>query len=125
MTTLSGRTTARVLEFLYSLGWIGSLMYGMGLGSLDFQLMRTGHSDPFVISAKSILIGFAAQCFLNSVMIGVLGFMVWTFASMSLAAADCLEVGQDRKIARENEVRASAMRPHRSFRCEFCTFSMT
>jgi hypothetical protein len=34
------------------------------------------------------LVGFGAQCLLNSVMIGILGFMVWTFAAMSLAAAD-------------------------------------
>jgi hypothetical protein len=60
----------------------------MGLGSLGFQVMRTTNSDPIVISTKAILVGFAAQCLLNSVMIGVLGFMVWTFASMCLAAAD-------------------------------------
>ncbi len=83
-----GPHDSTVLEFLYSLGWVGALVYGMGLGSLAFQLIRSGHSDPFVISAKSILVGLAAQCFLNSVMIGVLGFMVWTFASMGLAAAD-------------------------------------
>ena len=83
-----GPHDSTVLEFLYSLGWVGALVYAMGLGSLAFQLIRSGHSDPFVISAKSILVGLAAQCLLNSVMIGVLGFMVWTFASMSLAAAD-------------------------------------
>lgn len=83
-----GPHDSTVLEFLYSLGWIGTLVYAMGLGSLVFQLMRSRHSDPFTSSAIAILVGFAAQCLLNSVMIGILGFMVWTFASMSLAAAD-------------------------------------
>jgi Na+/serine symporter len=77
-----------VLEFLYSLGWIGTLVYALGLGSLAFRLMRADHGDSFVVSAMANLVGFAAQCLLNSVMIGILGFMVWTFAAMSLAAAD-------------------------------------
>lgn len=83
-----GPHDSTVLEFLYSLGWIGTLVYALGLGSMAFQLMRTHHGDAFVVSSKAILAGFLAQCLLNSVMIGVLGFMVWTFASMSLAAAD-------------------------------------
>ena len=83
-----GPHDSTVLEFLYSLGWIGTLVYALGLGSLVFQLMRTRNSDTFTSSAIAILVGFAAQCLLNSVMLGILGFMVWTFASMSLAAAD-------------------------------------
>jgi hypothetical protein len=83
-----GPHDSTVLEFLYSLGWIGTLVYGLGLAILAIQLMKAGHEDSFVASAKAILVGFAAQCLLNSVMIGILGFMVWTFAAMSLAAAD-------------------------------------
>ncbi len=83
-----GPHDSTILEFLYSLGWIGTLVYVMGMGSLALQMMRSGHSDSFIDSARAIIMGFIVQCLLNSVMIGVLGFMVWTFASMSLAAAD-------------------------------------
>jgi hypothetical protein len=83
-----GPHDSTALEFLYSLGWIGTLIYGVGLGILAVRLASAGNDDSFVVSAKAILIGFAAQCLLNSVMIGVLGFMVWTFAAMTLAAAD-------------------------------------
>jgi len=83
-----GPHDSTILEFLYSLGWIGSLVYALGLGTLALQLKKSVHEDSFVVSAKAILIGFVAQCLLNSVMIGVLGFMVWTFASMTLAAGD-------------------------------------
>jgi hypothetical protein len=86
-----GPHDSSLLEFLYSLGWIGTLIYWMGLGSLVVQLIRIRASDPFVLSAHAILIGFLAQCLLNSIFLGVLGFMVWTFASMSLAAADQAE----------------------------------
>jgi hypothetical protein len=84
-----GPHDSTLLECLYSLGWIGTVIYSLGLGTLGLQLASTVRSrDPFVLSAQAILIGFVAQCLLNSVMIGVLGFMVWTFASMCLAEAD-------------------------------------
>ena len=83
-----GPHDSTVLEFLYSLGWIGTFIYGTGLAMLGFQLLRAGRGDSFVMSAKAILVGFLAQCMLNSVMLGVLGFMVWTFASMILAQAE-------------------------------------
>jgi hypothetical protein len=89
--SIIGPHDSTVLEFLYSLGWMGTLIYALGLGSLWLQLLRTGRGDPFVLSSKAILIGFAAQCLLNSVMLGVLGFMVWTFASMTLAEAEAVE----------------------------------
>lgn len=85
---LIGPHDSSILEILYSLGWMGSLVYLLGLASLVFQVFRTGNTDSLVTSSKAILVGFATQFLLNSVLIGVLGFMVWTFASMSLAAAD-------------------------------------
>jgi len=86
-----GPHDSTLLEFLYSLGWIGSLIYATGLGTLGVQLMRKRETDSFVLSSKAIIIGFVAQCLLNSVMLGVLGFMIWTFASMGLAQMDCVE----------------------------------
>lgn len=89
-----GPHDSTLLEFLYSLGWIGTLIYALGLGSLGLQLFRAGSKDPFVLSGHAILLGFLAQALLNSVFLGVLGFMVWTFASMSLAAAECSETAE-------------------------------
>ncbi len=86
-----GPHDSTLLELLYSLGWIGTFVYLLGLGSLGVQLFRVGRTDPFALSAQAILIGFLAQCLLNSVLLGVLGFMVWTFAAMNLAAADYSE----------------------------------
>jgi hypothetical protein len=85
-----GPHDSTILEFLYSLGWIGTLIYALGLGTLGLQLIRLGRGDPFALCAKAIVMGFMAQCLLNSVMLGVLGFLVWTFASMSLAAGECV-----------------------------------
>jgi hypothetical protein len=93
---LIGPHDSSILEILYSLGWMGTLIYLLGLASLVFQAIRAGNDDSLVISSKAILVGFAAQFLLNSVLIGILGFMVWTFASMSMAAADrAKELAQD------------------------------
>jgi hypothetical protein len=81
-----GPHDSSLLEFLYSLGWIGTFIYALGIGSLGLKLLRKGGSDPLVLSGHAILIGFVAQAFLNSIFLGVLGFMVWTFASLCLAA---------------------------------------
>lgn len=89
-----GPHDSSLLEFLYSLGWIGSFIYALGLGSLVVQLIRAGGRDPFVLSGHAILIGFLAQSLLNSIFLGVLGFMVWTFAAMCLAAAECAEAAE-------------------------------
>jgi hypothetical protein len=84
-----GPHDSTMLEFLYSLGWIGAVIYALGLGTLGLQLINTRRSrDSFVLSSQAILVGFVAQCLLNSVMLGVLGFLVWTFAAMCLAEAD-------------------------------------
>lgn len=83
-----GPHDSTLLEFLYSLGWVGTLIYLMGLGYLFVQLARDRGCDSFSLSSRAIVLGFLAQALLNSVMLGVLGFMVWCFASMSLAEAD-------------------------------------
>jgi hypothetical protein len=86
-----GPHDSTILEFLYSLGWIGALIYGIGLFLLTARLFRSSRGDTFVLSSKAILAGFIVQAFLNSIMLGVLGFMVWTFASMALAQAEYAE----------------------------------
>lgn len=85
-----GPHDSTLLEFLYSLGWIGSLIYAIGLGSLLLQLRGSG-KDPFVVSSKAIVFGLFAQCLLNSIMLGVLGFMVWTFASITLVQKEAAD----------------------------------
>jgi len=100
-----GPHDSTLLEFLYSLGWFGTFMYALGLGSLGVQLARKRGSDPLVMSAHAILIGFLAQSLLNSIFLGVLGFMVWTLASMCLSAPEQAE-STEYGLTRESGVEA-------------------
>jgi O-antigen ligase len=83
-----GPHDSTMLEVLYSLGWIGSFIYALGVCTMAFQVIRKGGKAPFVISAHAILISFVVQALLNSIFLGVLGFMVWTFASLCLIAPE-------------------------------------
>ncbi|HUA98556.1 MAG TPA: O-antigen ligase family protein [Terracidiphilus sp.] len=95
-----GPHDSTLLEILYSLGWIGSSIYALGLVLLGIRIMRNVRGDPFLTSSKAILVGLFAQCLLNSILIGILGFMVWIFASMCLARVDLAEEA-DRQQERE------------------------
>lgn len=106
--SIIGPHDSTLLEFLYSLGWIGTMIYVLGLGSLVFQLVRTRGKDSFVLSSKAILIGLVVQCLLNSILLGVMGFMVWTFASMCLAEAYRTETASE-------VVRSGALQPANSY----------
>lgn len=86
-----GPHDSTLLEFLYSLGWGGTAIYGTGLFLLGVQLFRAGRGDHFALAGKAVVIGMFIQALLNSIMLGVLGFMVWTFASMCLAEAELAE----------------------------------
>ena len=81
-----GPHDSTLLELLYSLGWVGAFLYTLGFGLLAAQLVRKGSSDRFVLSAQAVLIGLMVQSLLNSVFLGALGFVVWTFAAMTLSA---------------------------------------
>ena len=83
-----GPHDSTLLEFFYSLGWIGTVIYVLGILLLGVQLVQRSRSDLFVVSAQAIMIAFLGQCLLNSVLLGPIGFMVWTFASMILSAAE-------------------------------------
>ena len=102
MTTTSGPHDSTLLELLYSLGWVGASLYVLGFGLLLAQLVRKGGSDRFVLSAQAILIGLMVQLLLASVFIGVLGFMVWTFAAMILSAPE----GPESSVYTEREPEA-------------------
>ena len=86
-----GPHDSTLLELLYSLGWVGASLYLLGFGLLLAQLVRKGGSDRFALSAQAALAGLLAQMLLVSVFLGVLGFLVWTFAAMILSAPQRLE----------------------------------
>lgn len=83
-----GPHDSTVLELLYSLGLPGTAMYGLGLLLGIARVVRVGVRTPFAVAMAAIFISYCSEFLLNSIFLGVLGFMVWTAVGMSLAEAE-------------------------------------
>jgi hypothetical protein len=80
-----------ILEILLSLGWFGAATYFTGLGLLLYSSVRnvrtlSGANDRFAVASNAIFVALIAQIALVSVMIGVIGAILWSFGAVSFAA---------------------------------------
>jgi hypothetical protein len=74
------------LESFYSLGWLGTLVYGSGLIFACIRIFRTtdrSHSEDIRVG-RAVVAAFLIQSPLNSIMLGQAGFFLWTIAALSL-----------------------------------------
>ena len=84
-----GPHDSTILEFLFSLGFVGTFVYFSGLAFAGYRLLSGPRvRDPFTISMIAITLSYFAQAILNSIMLGVLGFVVWLSIAMALAARE-------------------------------------
>src|SRR5262249_6678937 len=83
-----GPHDSAILELLLSLGVPGALFYGIGLIALLLSLGRRAEirRDVFANTAWATALGMFAQLVFGSVMIGVMGVMLWGFSSLVIAA---------------------------------------
>ncbi|PSN20050.1 glucose-6-phosphate isomerase [filamentous cyanobacterium CCP5] len=77
-----------ILEMFFSLGWVGTLPYLLGLFTLLFSAFQVTavRFDPFASASRAIALGVTVQLVFGSVMLGVSGMVLWTFLGMVLAA---------------------------------------
>lgn len=76
-----------LLLMLMELGWIGMLAYSSGILLLVFKLstQSTPGSDPFMSTARAIVLTALVRFPLNVPMLGVSGLLFWTFLAIGLA----------------------------------------
>jgi hypothetical protein len=78
-----------ILVSLFTLGWVGSLLFTAGILALCFKLRRAiDHEDQFSIAAKGIVIALLAQIIGGNVFVSVTGAMFWLFGGVSMAARE-------------------------------------
>ncbi len=86
-----GPHDSSILEALYALGFPGTLLYAMGV-VFAVRCIFAGRSnhvrDPFSIAMRAILVALLVQIALNSIFVGVFGFLTWTLIGMTLASSD-------------------------------------
>jgi hypothetical protein len=77
-----------LLTILISLGWVGTIPYLGGLVAIMVILIKSPYvfHDTFANAAKSITMAMIFKLLLGIVMTGLPGMILWSFASLGLAA---------------------------------------
>jgi hypothetical protein len=81
------RLDSAIFSMLLELGWIGTLCYAGGIALLTFKLFQSNSSgfDPFIASAKAIVISALVRLPINVPMLGSSGLLLWGFLGIGLA----------------------------------------
>lgn len=90
-----GPHDSTLLEFLYALGGPGTFIYAIGLaaglvaiffGKSRATVTTVIATDPVSVAICATIFAFFAQSLLTSILVGVPGFLVWTFLALALSA---------------------------------------
>ncbi|MGC2508765.1 MAG: O-antigen ligase family protein [Candidatus Acidiferrales bacterium] len=73
-----------IISTLFSLGWLGSLLFGAGVLSIFLPRVASSNSDTFVLVSRAISIAILAQIVGGNIFVGINGTMFWMFAAVNL-----------------------------------------
>lgn len=98
-----------LLAMLFNFGWIGTLPILIGMLFLVFQLFQStpGNFDPFIASARAILLTVLVRLPVNTSLTESSGLLFWTFLGLGLAAQKyqklhSMTIQQQTKVADQN-----------------------
>jgi hypothetical protein len=86
---LSGdRYDSTIFSLLYSLGWLGTIPYMLGLGLITFSLFRktTNRVDPFVGVCRAVVLSSFVRFPVNGILFTVSNMVLWNFLAFGVAA---------------------------------------
>jgi hypothetical protein len=87
----AGTQDSGILTTLFSLGWIGALLYGLGVGILFLWVWRAARGDPggdrFLVVASGMAVAVLSAIPFGDVFSGVAGMYLWGFLALALAGA--------------------------------------
>jgi hypothetical protein len=85
------------LAIFFSLGWLGTTLFGIGILSLFVAQQRIPEkSDQFAAISRTIMIAMLAQLIAGNIFNGINGAIFWIFVGMNLSALQVHQVGQAR-----------------------------
>lgn len=76
-----------IISTLFSLGWLGSLLFAAGVLSIFLSRGASSNADTFVVASRAITIALVAQIVGGNSFIGINAAMFWTFSAVSLGGA--------------------------------------
>ena len=76
-----------IFSMLFELGWIGTICYAGGIVLLTFTLFqdKSARFDPFIPTARAIVISALVRLPVNVPMLGASGLLLWSFLGIGLA----------------------------------------
>ena len=90
-----------LLIAVFSLGWLGSALFGAGILSLFLHKKGPAEDDEFLRVGKAAMVAMLAQIVGGNVFVSIVGVMFWSLAGMCLA-------GQRHACARRDGLQISA-----------------
>ncbi len=92
-----------ILITIFSLGWVGSILFAAGICSLFFRAQHPlGERDEFLNISKAAMIAILVQTVSGNIFVNVTGAMFWMLAGMYLAG--CRHARDERVIAEQDGV---------------------
>jgi hypothetical protein len=81
-----GKIDSGILTLVFSLGWLGGIVFVVGLASLLFGGHTHVRQDDFANASRAIALAILAQIVAGAVFVNVTGALFWIFGAMYLAA---------------------------------------
>ncbi len=107
-----GPHDSMVLELIYSLGWCGAFVYLIGLAiMIGRTVAHRATKQPFEDAMKGILVALFAQCLLNDIVYGEVGWIMWTAGAVQLAAIAHVDARQETAVASPVQAPGLGRRP--------------
>lgn len=80
-------TDSGIADILFTLGWLGSIPYILGVCMMMAQAMKSPNAtqDTFINTSRSISLSLLLQLIFANALLGVGGMLIWTFLGISLA----------------------------------------
>jgi len=84
-----GGSDSGILPLLFTLGWLGTLPYLMGIGLIVYSLFQTKESrnDPFSSASRAIVFASIAQVGFNNIFATDATMILWSFLGIGMAAS--------------------------------------
>lgn len=88
--TSIGGADSGIFPLLFSLGWLGSLPYLLGIFLMLNRLFSTQEfsQDPFASASRAIVIGSLAQVGFNNIFAAEMAMVLWGFLGISMSASN-------------------------------------
>jgi hypothetical protein len=85
---ISGFMDSGILEVPLTLGWVGTLLYGGGLGWMLIRILRirSSDADSFAVVATSVVISYMSMMLFNIQLLGLSGTVTWSLAVLAFGS---------------------------------------